>query len=75
MTGRQIVGAVLMTVGVVALLWGGLFWTDRDTVLDAGPVKVQKAERKGVKVPPLIGGTFLVAGVVLLLLPSRRRVS
>jgi len=74
MTGRQIVGAVLMTVGVVALLWGGLFWTDRDTVLDAGPVKVQKAERKGVKVPPLIGGLVLVAGVVLLLLPSGRRV-
>lgn len=75
MTGRQIVGAVLMTVGVVALLWGGLFWTDRDTVLDAGPVKVQKAERKGVKVPPLIGGLVLVAGAVLLLLPSGRRAS
>jgi len=75
MTGRQIVGAVLMTVGVVALLWGGLFWTDRDTVLDAGPVKVQKSERKGVKVPPLIGGLVLVAGAVLLLLPSGRRIS
>jgi len=75
MTGRQIVGAVLMTVGVAALLWGGLFWTDRDTVLDAGPVKVQKAERKGVKVPPLIGGLVVVAGAVLLLLPSGRRIS
>jgi len=64
-----------MTVGVAALLWGGLFWTDRDTVLDAGPVKVQKAERKGVKVPPLIGGLVVVAGAVLLLLPSGRRIS
>jgi hypothetical protein len=72
MTGRQIVGAVLVTVGMVALLWGGLFWTDRDTVLNAGPLKVQKAERKGVKVPPIIGGLVLVAGVVLLLVPSRR---
>jgi len=54
---------------------GGLFWTDRDTVLDAGPVKVQKAERKGVKVPPLIGGLVVVAGAVLLLLPSGRRIS
>lgn len=73
MTGRQIVGAILTTVGVVALLWGGLFWTDRDTVLDAGPIKVQKAERKGVKVPPIIGGVVLVAGIALLLVPSRGR--
>ena len=71
MTGRQIVGAVLTTIGVVALLWGGLFWTDRDTVLDAGPLKVQKAERKAVHVPPVIGGVILVAGVALLLVPSR----
>ena len=75
MTGRQIVGAVLMIAGVVALLWGGLFWTDRDTVLDAGPVKVQKSERKGVRIPPIIGGLVLGAGVVLLLVPSRRRLS
>ena len=73
MTGRQIVGAVLTTVGVVALLWGGLFWTDHDTVLDAGPISVQKAERKGVKVPPIIGGVVLVAGIALLLVPSRTR--
>jgi hypothetical protein len=73
MSGRQIVGAVLLTVGVVALLWGGLFWTDRDTVLDAGPIKVQKAERKGVNVPPIVGGVVAVAGIVLLLMPSRQR--
>ena len=73
MTGRQIVGAVLTTIGVVALLWGGLFWTDRDTVLDAGPVKVQKAERKGLHVPPAASAIVLVAGVLLLLVPSRRR--
>ena len=73
MTGRQIVGAILLTVGVVALLWGGLFWTDHDTVLDAGPIKVQKAERKGVNVPPVIGGVVMVAGIILLLVPSRQR--
>ena len=44
---RKTVGLVLTIAGVVALLWGGLFWTDRDTVLDAGPVKVQTSERKG----------------------------
>ena len=74
MSGRRIAGLVLTIVGIVALLWGGVFWTDRDTVIDAGPLEVQTAEREGVSVPPLIGGAMLVAGILLLLVPSRRRV-
>ena len=74
MSGRRIAGLVLTIAGVVALLWGGVFWTDRDTVIDAGPLEVQTAEREGVAVPPILGGVLLVAGIVLLLVPSRRRV-
>jgi hypothetical protein len=61
-------------VGVVALLWGGVFWTDRDTIVDAGPVELQTAEREGVTVPPVVGVVILVAGIALLLVPGRRRV-
>lgn len=74
MTGRRIAGAVLMVVGLIALLWGGFFWTDRDTVIDAGPLEVQTAEREGVAVPPILGGIALVAGILLVLMPSRTRV-
>ena len=40
MSVRQIVGLVLVVIGIVALVWGGVFWTDRDTILDAGPLEV-----------------------------------
>ena len=73
MPARKVVGLVLTIAGVVALLWGGLFWTDRDTVLDAGPVKVQTSERKGFRVPPVVSGIVLVAGVLLLVVPGRQR--
>ena len=72
MSVRQAVGLVLTIAGVVALLWGGLFWTDRDTVLDAGPVQVQTSERKGFRVPPVVSGLLLAAGVLLLVVPGRR---
>ena len=36
MTAQRIAGLVLIVIGVVALAFGGVFWTDRDTVLDAG---------------------------------------
>jgi hypothetical protein len=74
MAGRRIAGLVLSIGGLVALLWGGVFWTDRDTVIDAGPVEVQTAEREGVAIPGIVGGAILVAGILLLVVPSRRRV-
>ena len=71
MTMRRIAGLILVLVGIVALLSGGLFWTDRDTVVDAGPIKVTKEDREGVSVPPLVGIVLVVGGIVLLALPSR----
>ena len=72
MTARRIVGLVLVVIGIVALAWGGVFWTDRDTVLDAGPLEITTENREGVAVPPVVGGIALVGGIILLLVPSRR---
>lgn len=72
MTARRIVGVVLVALGIVALVWGGVFWTDRDTVINAGPLEVTTEQREGVAVPPIVGIIALVGGVVLLLAPARR---
>jgi hypothetical protein len=74
MSVTRIVGLVLVVIGIVALLWGGIFWTDRDTVVDAGPLQIQTEETDGFALPPVLGGIALVAGIVLVLIPSRRRV-
>lgn len=74
MTGRKIAGLVLVIVGIVILLWGGVFWTDRDTIVDVGEFEVTTENREGVAVPPILGGIVLVAGILLLVLPQRRRV-
>lgn len=73
MAARRIVGLVLIAIGLVALLWGGISWTQRKTVVDAGPLQVQADERKTVPLPPVLGGIALAAGAVLLLIPSRSR--
>jgi len=74
MAGHRIAGLVLLVVGIVALVWGGVFWTDRETVVDAGPIEVTADEREGVAIPPVVGAVALAAGIVLLVLPERRRV-
>ena len=74
MSAKRITGLALIVVGIVVLVWGGVFWTDRDTVLDAGPLEVTTAQREGVALPPILGVLALVGGIVLLVIPSRKRV-
>jgi hypothetical protein len=61
------IGIVLVVLGLVGLLVGGISWTNRDTVVDAGPLQVQTEERESLPIPPIAGGILLVAGIVLLL--------
>jgi hypothetical protein len=73
MVTRRIVGAALLAIGILSLAWGGVFWTDRDTVIDAGPLEVTTEEREGVAVPRALGAVALVGGIVLLAWPARVR--
>jgi hypothetical protein len=73
MSARRIVGLVLVAIGTIVLLWGGLSWTREKTVLDAGPLEVTTKEREGVRLPPALGAIALIGGIVLVLLPDRRR--
>jgi hypothetical protein len=75
MSPRRIIGLTLAALGMVILLWGGVFWTDRDTIVNTRAVEVQTKERRGVALPPIVGGVVLVSGIILTLIPSRRSIS
>lgn len=72
MTVMRMAGLALVVVGIVALVWGGVFWTERDTLIDAGPLEITTEDREGVALPPVVGGIALVGGIVLLVLPTRK---
>ena len=74
MNARRIVGLALIVIGIVTLAWGGVFWTDRDTLVDAGPLEISSEEREGFALPPVVGIIALVGGIVLMVVPDRRRV-
>ncbi len=60
-------GALLLVLGVVALVYGGVSWTRKDTVIDAGPVEVTADKRESLAVPPLVGLALVVGGLVLVM--------
>jgi UDP-N-acetylmuramyl pentapeptide phosphotransferase/UDP-N-acetylglucosamine-1-phosphate transferase len=74
MTAARIAGIVLIVLGLVGVLWGGFSWTREKTVVDLGPIQARAQERRTIPIPPLAGGIAIVAGVVLLVVPARRRV-
>ena len=74
MTTRQVLGILLIVVGLVSLIWGGISWTREKTVLDLGPIEATTRERESVPIPPIVGGLLLAGGVVLLVMRPRQKV-
>ncbi|HEY0875998.1 MAG TPA: hypothetical protein VGD94_21155 [Vicinamibacterales bacterium] len=74
MSAVRIAGLVLIVIGLIGLLWGGISWTEERTVVDLGPIEARAQERETIPISPIVGGIALVAGIVLMVVPSRRRV-
>ena len=75
MAAPRLIGFALMVLGVVLLMsGGGVRWTERKTLVDTGPVEIARQEHHALTLPPIVGIVSLVAGIVLVVLPSRRRV-
>ena len=60
-------GIVLVVLGILGLVYGGISWTERETVVDAGPIEITADKRESIPLPPIAGGLLLVVGVVLLM--------
>jgi hypothetical protein len=69
----KLVGILLVVLGIVALAVGGFGYTDREKVIDLGPIQATKVEHKTVPIPPLAGGAAVIAGIALVVIGSRRR--
>jgi hypothetical protein len=59
-------GVVLVVIGLLSLLYGGISWIRKDTVVDTGSVEISRDKREYLSFPPILGWLALVGGVVLL---------
>lgn len=67
-----IVGVVLIVLGVLGLALGGFSFTQKEKVLDVGPIEATADDKKSVAIPPVLGILAVVGGVVLLAANARR---
>jgi hypothetical protein len=68
-----IVGGVLLALGLVALLYQGITYTSRDTVLDIGPLHATAEREHTLPLSPILGVVAVAGGIALLLAGNRKR--
>lgn len=69
----KIIGVILIVLGIFMFVFGNVSFTKKEKVLDAGPIEINKKEKKTIAWPNYAGGIAVVAGVVILLAAGKKR--
>jgi hypothetical protein len=72
MRALVIIGVLLLIIGVVVLGFQGITYFTQERVVDAGPLKVDVQKPHTIIFNPIAGVAALGAGLVLVLIGSRR---
>ena len=68
----RLLGIVLLVLGVLAVIYGGFWYTKDETKAEIGPVKVKVEERNRVNIPLWAGVGGIGVGAVLLAIGGKR---
>ena len=66
------IGIVLVVLGLLALVYQGITYTQRETVIDIGPIHATADQEKTLPLPPIAGVVAVAAGIALLVAGKKR---
>jgi uncharacterized membrane protein YidH (DUF202 family) len=72
MNMMRLIGIVLVVAGALALAYGSFSYTQQTHQAKIGPIELSVKENKTVNVPVWAGAAAVVAGVLLLVVGSRK---
>ena len=73
MKPMTIAGMTLIALSLAALVYQGITYTSRETVLDIGPLHATADRQKTLPLSPVLGLAALAGGVALVVAGSRAR--
>jgi uncharacterized membrane protein len=73
MKAATIIGIALIILGIVALAYRGITYTQREKIVDIGPLQATADREKTIPLPPILGGLSLVGGIMLVIVGSKSR--
>jgi hypothetical protein len=72
MTPTKLIGALLIALGLLGLLYGGFSYTKETHDIKLGPIEFSVKEKQSINVPVWAGVAAIVGGAVLLLIGGRK---
>lgn len=69
---NRTIALVMIILGIIMLVWTGFTYTQKEKLVDAGPIQISADKQKSVNWPPYIGGIILVSGVIILTTSKKR---
>ncbi len=73
MKPMAILGVLLIAIGIAGLAVDNISFTERKTIVDAGPLKITADEQRTIPIPTIAGIIAVVAGAGLLFLGRAAR--
>lgn len=67
MKPMAMVGVVIIALGALALVYQGIKYTTRETVVDIGPLQATAERQKTLPVSPIVGIVAIAGGVALVI--------
>jgi hypothetical protein len=67
-----LVGVLLIAIGLLALVYQGITYTSRETLIDIGPLHATADRQKTLTLPPVLGIAAVAGGVVLVIAGMRK---
>ncbi|AGA79236.1 hypothetical protein [Echinicola vietnamensis] len=68
----KLTGFILIIIGIAMFIFTGFSFTTEETVIDAGPLKVNKTEENDIGWPPYAGGIAIAGGIILLAISRKK---
>ena len=72
MKAYTLTGIILIVIGIFAFAYQGFSFTTREKVVEVGPIHLTAEKTRTIPLPPIVGGFFLVGGIVLLVVGKKK---
>jgi hypothetical protein len=72
MKSTALAGVILIVLGVAALVYQGITYTKRDTIVNIGPIHAEADQQHTIPIPPILGIVVIAGGIFLVATGGRK---
>lgn len=73
MRSLTLIGVILVVLGLAAFIFDRFSFTERTTAVEVGPIEVTTERERTISVPNIAAGAAVAAGLIMIIMGSRRR--